>query len=180
MKAILMSIKPRFAQLILGKTKTIEIRKRFPKDYVGWVYIYHTKAKNPNEWLIPAGAKRTKENDCSGKVIARFWCDNVEEIKMNLGCDFFTKTLNEEEIKKQACLNTTQLEEYLFTKIGNFKCAYAIHISQLEIFDTPKELNEFYGYTDKKVEWYTGLPKVRVLTSLKKAPQSWQYIEVKE
>ena len=53
-KSILMSIKPQYVAKILNGEKTIEIRKRFPKDYVGWVYIYCTKgkeklAKYPNE-----------------------------------------------------------------------------------------------------------------------------------
>lgn len=183
MKAILMSIKPRFAQLILGKTKTIEIRKRFPKDFKGWVYIYHTKAKNPNERLIPTAAKRTKENDCGGKVVARFWCDNVEDITCvsnGVGtCAYlFTNTYN--DIRKASCLNTQDLINYLGAKPNGQIVGKAIPISKLEIFDKPKELNEFYGYTDKKVEWYTGLPKVRVLSSLSRAPQSRQYIEVEE
>ena len=45
MKAILISIKPYWVAKILNGEKTIEIRKRFPKDYVGWVYIYCTKGK---------------------------------------------------------------------------------------------------------------------------------------
>ena len=45
MKAILMSIKPKYVAKILNGEKTIEIRKKFPKDYVGWVYIYCTKDK---------------------------------------------------------------------------------------------------------------------------------------
>ena len=44
-KSILMSIQPQWLAKILNGEKTIEIRKKFPKDYVGWVYIYCTKGK---------------------------------------------------------------------------------------------------------------------------------------
>ena len=43
MKSILLSIKPKYVAEILNGEKTIEVRKRFPKDYKGWVYIYCTK-----------------------------------------------------------------------------------------------------------------------------------------
>lgn len=176
MKAILMSIKPKYAQLILGKTKTIEIRKRFPKDYVGWIYIYHTKAKNPNEWLIPAGAKRTKENDCSGKVVARFWCDKVEEINFGFGCFDLS-------ICEKGCINYLELENYLKPEI-NDKNGYAIYITKLEIFDKPKEISEFENYNMvREVElnagYYKGFDTSKI-TVVKKAPQSRFYVEVKE
>ena len=45
-KSILMSVQPKWVAKILNGEKTIEIRKRFPKDYVGWVYIYCTKSSN--------------------------------------------------------------------------------------------------------------------------------------
>lgn len=42
-KEILSSIKPEWVEKILSGKKTIEIRKQFPKDCVGWVYIYCSK-----------------------------------------------------------------------------------------------------------------------------------------
>ena len=45
MKAIMMSIRPRHVRDILNGDKIKEIRKRFPSDYRGWVYIYVTKGK---------------------------------------------------------------------------------------------------------------------------------------
>ena len=43
MKAILMVIRPEWFIKILTGEKTIEVRKLFPKDYVGWVYLYCCK-----------------------------------------------------------------------------------------------------------------------------------------
>ena len=194
MKAILMSIKPKLVAKILNGEKTIEIRKRFPLDYVGWVYIYCTQEKNHHDILIKHamdgvyrvgncfGTNNGKEHNepLNGKVIARFWCNKVEYIEAtydeyNYGeDDYATETLRPETLYDETCVSREQMFNYLGLKGG-----YAIPISKLEIYDKPKELNEFYGYTDKKIGWYSGLPKVEVLTSLFKAPQSRQYIEVK-
>lgn len=46
-KAILLSIRPEWVAKILNGEKTIEVRKQFPKDYRGWVYIYCTSAFPP-------------------------------------------------------------------------------------------------------------------------------------
>lgn len=98
-KAILLSIRPEWVAKILNGEKTIEIRKKFPKDYVGWVYIYCTKGK-PILW----GKAYEVDNEImcqpvlNGKVVARFWCDKVEEFncclcpyckKNNLGYEHF-------------------------------------------------------------------------------------------
>ena len=82
----------------------------------------------------------------------------------------------------KSCLTEDELFDYLFVNEPyneDMKKGYAIHISDLEIFDKPKELSEFkhykkfvsydYTYTKKYVDW-----ELRPLT---KAPQSWQYIE---
>ena len=109
---------------------------------------------------------------------------------------FFTKTLNEKKLKEQACLNTTQFEEYLLNKNENFNCAYAIHITNLEIFDKPKEISEFCGaFTQKRYEHIFGNNAVELDKKygglrqpiksgyeykypLTRAPQSWCYVEV--
>lgn len=60
-KAILMSIQPQYVAKILNGEKTIEVRKRFPKDYVGWVYIYCTKAMpNAHIWTMKVKEKPYK------------------------------------------------------------------------------------------------------------------------
>ena len=100
MKAILMSIRPKWVAKILNGEKTIEIRKKFPKDYVGWVYIYCTK-ENSNFlhnncidiWWVEDRdfQKKNKrlgleqQSILNGKVVAIFWCDKVEEIVYDYG-----------------------------------------------------------------------------------------------
>ena len=56
MKAILLSIKPEWIAKILNGKKTVEVRKKFPKDYVGWVYLYCSK--NGKDLIIEKYSKK--------------------------------------------------------------------------------------------------------------------------
>lgn len=112
-----MSIKPRFVAKILNGEKTIEIRKRFPSDYVGWVYIYCTKDNNTllhkniaDIWWVEDKEFRAKSRrlgikqqpSYNGKVVARFWCDKVEEMYY---CD--------EQYLKPSCLTIHKMFDLL-------------------------------------------------------------------
>ena len=176
MKAILTSIKPRHNKNICNHIKWWEIRKLFPLDYEGWVYIYNTK-DTEHGYLTTAyvGDKLefilsfTKHYKYYGKVIGRFWCDRVEEILFDLGDkEWFTDSCTEEkDLLKESCLEQYELDAYLEGKSGR-----AVHIQKLEIFDKPKDISEFQVrvFPNRKDNLFT-----RYLT---KAPQSWCYIEV--
>ena len=171
--AILMSIKPKWVEKILNGEKTIEIRKRFPKDYVGWVYIYCTKDKTTTinlETLLFGNPKNAIRN---GKVVARFWCDKVEEINK-------VPLVVIGNYLKNACLSVEELQDYS----RNYKYkTYAIHITKLEIFDKPKEISELHkiGYNDY-CDMFNESPHILVPHfedyKIIKAPQSWCYVEV--
>ena len=173
MKAILMSIKPQHVANILNELKTLEIRKRFPSDYVGWVYIYCTKGKpefyfNNRKSFVDIGEQLPTIN---GRVVARFWCDRV--------IDFFCYN---NDLLKQACLTEDELLDYLGDKDG-----YAIHITKLEIFDYPKEINVFnvmrvYTNCDScphSLEYgCSSNGWCGTIKPLTRAPQSWCFIEI--
>ena len=177
-KAILISINPKWVAGILNGEKTIEIRKKFPKDYVGWVYIYCTKG----------GAGLYHQRFwANGKVVARFWCDKVEEIKYHFGY-YDMGEWAESYILENSCLSAEELDNYLQAskeydekKISRVY-GYAIHITNLEIFDKPKELSEFFKPT------CNGCPFENTQTCHKdidgklcritKAPQSWCYVSI--
>ena len=158
-KSILLSIKPEWVAKILNEEKTIEVRKQFPKDYVGWVYIYCTKDKKYAN-LINRGGFLT------GMVVGRFWCDNVEEITTEKW-----SPSKEQDLLKASCLTENQLFDYCNLESG--KPFYAIHISKLEIFDRPKCLTEYY-------KTYIETEKVIYYQILTKAPQNYCYIEGEE
>ena len=175
MKSILLSIRPEWVEKILNGEKTIEVRKQFPKDYVGWVYIYCTKDYKKilfenggygwrlNTWNKNKNAITTN----NGKVVARFYCDKVEEITTEKW-----SPSKEQDLLKVSCLTENQLFDYCNLESG--KPFYAIHISKLEIFDEPRELSEFKFWKDKSEYgcWYEN--------KLTKAPQNYCYIEGEE
>ena len=181
MKAILISIQPQHVANILNGIKTLEIRKKFPKDYVGWVYIYCTKDKNNN--LAFSGSKyivlprHALFDDCflNGKVVARFWVDKVKEHK-----DFGMFPYRALRFNIATCLSEEDLEDYGFVEGKGYVPLYAIHITNLEIFDKPKEISEFSHYDNSQ---YQALPNGEqykgVLEPLTRAPRNgYCYIEV--
>lgn len=156
-KAILLSIKPKWVAKILNGEKTIEIRKKFPKDYRGWIYIYCTKDKEklyddcPNMCSRYKSSKRYILNDfLNGKVVARFWCDKVECIWKTTTSVWLCENEISDKLYKGSCLSDIELDRYFKPeKLGvNYRYGHAIHISDLEIFDEPKELSEFRHYKD--------------------------------
>lgn len=187
MKAIMMSIRPQWIAKILNKEKTIEIRKRFPVDYVGWVYIYCTKKydeclwykKDSQRYVLNYG--KPTNDYLNGKVVARFWCDKVEEIYNDSDeyyeCYYQTDTLAMKDLCEQSCLDYNELNDYLCEEQG-----YAIHITNLEIFDKPKEISEFKYYKKfSEIDYMLPIPRKETcerLVALTRAPESWQFIEI--
>lgn len=180
MKSVLISIKPKYCELIANGKKTIEVRKTKPILKAPFkVYIYCTSAKSLNlqEYVKLHQATGGAVDDWSGKVIGEFICDDVfmmwDGYAGNQGDD---------------CLTFDEREEYLQGNNG-----YGWHISDLKIYDEPKELNEFYkkDFEEALSNWEDlfsiGTPKGCVVEYspepkeedyiLTKAPQSWCYVE---
>ena len=131
MKSVLISIKPKYCELIANGKKTIEVRKTSPKIETPFkCYIYQTKAKQVEHC---DGCDITYYG--CGKVIGEFICDRIEIFeKSELGIkskDFFALA--------ESCVKVKEMLEY----IGENKIAYGLHISDLKIYDKPKELGEF-------------------------------------
>ena len=181
MKAILISIKPKWVAKILNGEKTIEIRKTMPKcDLPIDVYIYCTKDKPraimtdkgcvvANTLEVGGNSQYKSAYSLSGKVVAKFTLDKVGEIKFD-----------DKEVQRKACLTEDELFEYLFVNEPyheDMKKGYAWHISNLVIFDKPKELSEFKIPCDFKCP-KLGCCYCHKNTRLTKAPQSWCYVEV--
>lgn len=192
MKAIMISIKPKWVAKILNGEKTIEIRKTMPKCELPIdVYIYCTKDKpylaNATELFtgkyacISNDEVSYKEHNLNGKVVAKFTLNKVEEIEDCVDV-LSTKSLDCMELLQKSCLMYEELHDYLPFRYDDSPRGYAIHISDLEIFDKPKELSEFRHVCElknckakDKGCWYCGKH-----TRLNKAPQNMCYVEVEE
>ena len=169
MKSVLIAIRPQWVEKIASGQKTIEVRKTAPKEVPFKAYIYCTKEKKQDD-IIWAGVcgDRGKWN---GRVIGEFICNNASELDYvyywNNGYEFAT------------CLTYRQVADY-----GKGKPLYGWHISDLKIYDKPKELSEFSRPCS-----YSGLCFSCKRTSFKKdgnllcntkitrPPQSWMRVE---
>ena len=71
MKAVMLSIKPKYCELIAKGEKTIEVRKSMPKLKTPFkCYIYMTKSN-----LV--GDRKAYKDRLAGKVIGEFVCDEI-------------------------------------------------------------------------------------------------------
>lgn len=181
MKAILISIKPEWVKEILNGKKTIEIRKTAPKcDLPIEVYIYCTKGGRMELEEVLDGQyslcayhpESYKPKDIRGKVVAKF---TLREVTQYINGNNVTKDsgymfgdAEREGVYEKACLSYEAAEKYCPDE-----SFYAWHISDLVIFDKPKELSEFKTY-----KTYNLGDLHNCHLSLTKAPQSFMFIEV--
>ena len=171
---ILMSIQPQWLAKILNGEKTIEVRKHALKEG-DEVHIYCTK----NPPIIGHAYNYPIINFINGKVVAKFIVGKVRQITHDNTSGIYFKALcqdlNEEELLKQSCLRWDELEKYLLSSKNDI--IYALEITNLEIFDRPRELGEYNTKQEICVDYDT---KYIVFLSITHAPQSWQYAWVEE
>ena len=179
-KSVLISINPKWCELIANGKKTVEIRKTKPKIDVPFkCYIYQTKAKDKLVEVMKDGDSLYGEtyhgepvfiktfgkyhwDKGNGKVIGEFVCDSINEFNIS-GLEWWKM---KDHLLNISCLQEAELKSYIGDKIG-----YSWHITDLVIYDKPKELSEF-----KCAEYHYGnihLPP-RPIT---RPPQSWQFVE---
>lgn len=162
MKAVLMSIKPKWCEKIASGRKTIEVRKTRPTLQTPFkVYIYETK-NNQYESVGICGYKKDGTGYCfvnrTGKVIGEFVCDLIIGMPCGVNLPHWAK--------KDTCIEDEEYKAYLGDKDG-----YGWHITDLKIYEAPKELSEF-----KCAEYHYGrihLPP----RDIKRPPQSYMYVE---
>lgn len=195
-KSVLISIKPEWCEKIASGEKTIEIRKTMPKLETPFkVYIYCTKGKP----LLKTAEKSCfidnsyKEGEnlyglyelVNGKVIGEFICKSV--INFHYSRDGYGLECEAGVIAK-SCVPEKELYHYL-----QGKTPYGWFISNLVIYDKPKELSEFaavceglkpyqcdkceYSYTESNESIGTYHECCcNNLKPLKRPPQSWAYV----
>lgn len=193
-KSILISIRPKWCELIANGKKTIEVRKTKPKLETPFkVYIYCTKASKAHQTICGCmilnndelyrhpteGIKYgdsielmlcdnySQDNFLNGKVIGEFVCNGIITDK-TFGHDAMFNIA--------ACLNDSEIAAY-FTK----NKMYGFHISDLVIYDKPKELSEFKKPCDVEYDCFLcrHFDKDNLVCSniVPRPPQSWYYVE---
>lgn len=193
MKAVMISIHPKWVHKILDGKKTIEIRKKAPKIETPFkCYIY--MSSGGWEWrdpfstaVIPPSGVGAMYNGAQ-KVVAEFICDKIFPINVfNNGAiqDWTRYHLD------KSCVPYDDMVMY----IGCNRSGFGWHISKLKIYDKPKNLCEFFYPCEKQKYPYCfdcehGLQKgeerpmdgmrhydVPCGNWVKRPPQSWCYVE---
>lgn len=217
MKSVLISIKPKWCEMIVNGKKTIEIRKTRPKiDTPFKCYIYCTKGsykskylhtsnkqgrllfwENPNDTSITVQPENYHymAYTCRGKAIGEFMCNSIYTIffysDILYGEDFPNDCLA--KICNESGLSLQELKQY-----ANGKDLFGWHISDLVIYDQPKELSDFYSvcpewerceFTEKcnkckhfikDNEAMCCICDIEGEKPLTRPPQSWCYVEKEE
>lgn len=183
MKSVLISIRPKWCEFIANGKKTVDVRKTRPKlDTPFKCYIYVSKPKH--YYMISKHMAATDENlflfngkvemsdgfrfwaegieaeRLNGKVIGEFVCDRIDEI--GYSPEMHGKYISDiNDLHKVTCIDFEQMFDYIADGYG-----YGWHISDLVIYDTPKELSEFR---------HCGV-NYHFNPTVLKPPQSWCYV----
>ena len=127
MRSIMVSIKPKWCELIFAGEKAREVRKTLPNEPFR-AYIYATKS-NP-QWIrfCADGAIQL-----SGKVVGEFVCYEFDR--------FFWREMSEfaGDVRKKAKLTVNDLRKYA----GDHEALYAWHISELKEYNEPFDISDF-------------------------------------
>lgn len=169
-KAVLISIRPKWCELIANGTKTVEVRKSRPKLHTPFkCYIYCTQSG------VALGAWGKH-----GKVIGEFTCGRIDEYD-----DDTIFSFRHEDYARwndfgldRACMHPEDFQNY-----ADGKWLYGWHISDLKIYDKPRELRDFKKINRDCFYADLGLAKRDCPDCkdpgcfLERPPQSWCYVE---
>ena len=154
MKSILMSIQARHNRNIESGIKKSELRKRPPKcAYPIKVYTYESGF------------------DGRHKVVNEWICRNATEWRICMGVPA--------HLVKRACLSVGEIIEYSGKNYDNIT---EMEISDLKIYDNPKELGEFsypaeHDFTKRTIKESREMGFICHGAYITRPPQSWCYVE---
>lgn len=178
-KAVLLSIQPKWCELIAIGIKTIEVRKTRPKLETPFkCYIYQTK----RTWVYNIYSAIA---DWQGKVIGEFECDTITYFG-NISSDKWEYLIgNIHEYHKRVITEFACLTEKELLGYGG---KYGWHISDLKIYDKPRNLKLFNApclstanCENCRYSVNDDLPWCEISIGcdrrIQRPPQSWCYVE---
>ena len=202
MTAIMKSVSPRICEKVANGDCTILVSKTAPKCEMPFkCYIYCTSAKPylykeanpPFELFLDSELYKGKGYDdrlFSSKVIGEFVCDWITKITPSCDIDGCVNQYTHGYpaiLGDNDCLSFNDMKAYLGNKKG-----YDWHISDLKIYDKPKELSEFKK-TKERIARTCGMQarnglccaidheelcdNIKCCFKTPCPPQSWCYIE---
>ncbi len=203
MKSVLISIKPKWCELIANGRKLIEVRKTRPKLETPFkCYIYctndyrnrATKSNNCEFWVgKPLNDISKGRYFCNGKVIGEFVCSKIDRLAI-CGYSNSDKELRRVDDNFAAYdldydyLNKCRLSLGELKNYANGNGLYGWHISNLKIYNEPKDLDDFMAFGKTHCNQkncgkclYMGIDGIcdvkDIGQPLTSPPQSWCYVE---
>ena len=190
MKSVLISIRPKWCELIASGKKTLEVRKTSPKLEVPFkAYIYCTSGTGENTFNVPVSHEQIARHyaetgsmeymNCpigNGKVIGEFICDTF----------VIDKTFGHDPLfNGAACMTEVECAAY-----STCSPIYGWHISDLKIYARLKDLCDFrkpfpfHSFCKKCVRGGTAFHPETCYgcehfenINITRPPQSWCYVE---
>ena len=194
-KAAMLSIRPKWCEKIAGGEKTIEVRKTKPKleaPFKCYIYCTAERAGYDALWVLDAPTREEYSfmavsaylenpkgaNKGNGKVIGEFTCERIVPITYDGGRLWCPTNA---AFSPATCLSQAEIIAY----IGDKGRCYGWHISDLLIYDQPRELTAFRRLCPNDLcceacAMYSnnnGICNNGALP-LRRPPQSWCYVEV--
>ena len=184
MKAVLLSIRPNWCKKILDGEKTVEVRRTCPvhgTPFKAYIYCTRTASKefilDDDNWDVSA-KKHGGWPGKRGRVIGEFTCKKITGLThvgetgswesaslYVMAPGLYYKPAD--ELLEAACMSKETAEKYLKGRDG---CGW--HISDLKIYDQPRELRAFTGLQSTRF----GMRPVEIT----RPPQSWCYVAENE
>ena len=185
-KAVMISIHPKWCNLIASFEKTVEVRKSRPKlepPFKCYIYCTLGNPKDPRELLEIHGSDG-KIHKANGKVIGEFWCDNLSYIAADVDVFGGRHLYNTAFLQRSMCLTEDELFRYLYKGDGGNNDGWGWHIGRLVLYDKPKPLSEFIKPCENDLyceicgmySEFTEQCGNKALR-LSRPPQSWCYVE---
>lgn len=206
MKAILMSIHPKWCEKIFCGEKTIEVRKTAPKQETPFkVYVYCTKERMTRVPSMYAYLHKNEPRACAEYGTIETWGEIGDVIvnphlvskHVSFGmhgkvvgefvCDFVEECIPDFDPYHQVffnyffesgndCLTAKELRKY-----GNGRNLYGLHITEPKLYDKPKELSEFQKPCKMTLPMCDRCEYYSIWSgrceNITRPPQSWQYVE---
>ena len=162
MKSVLISIQPKWCELIASGKKTVEVRKTKPKletPFKCYIYCTRNTKRHALHLYINSGygrkefgtighwrsgkdivdvnphlpAYRYNSYLAEGKVIGEFVCDKIYQYSTTQNCKGVDIT--DEEMTKASCLTKEDIEAYEFSAEAKENCIYKIGVYGWHISD---------------------------------------------
>lgn len=170
MKAVLISIRPKWCELVASGKKMVEVRKTKPKIETPFkVYIYETQGRTETPFVDEEGHHIFKGR---GQVIGEFVCRRIDTYPYNKNGYGIAE---EHLLCTLSCIEEKELYHYL-----QGSKPYAWNISDLVIYGKPRSIGEFCKPCDPDPQCdcqYCMTHGRSPSMTIKRAPQSWCYVE---